>query len=99
MSKDTDCCTSEDTGCARVGVYENDYYTVEVVNALLTEPADVQCYGLVNKVTSVREGEFMYFPQAVQYADQLSDSIAEWEAAEDPTDVAGEDKPAIQLAH
>lgn len=72
-------------------VYENEHYTVEVVDALLTEPVGVPVYGLVNKATSVREGEFPYFPQAIQYSDQLSGSILELEAKEDPTDVITED--------
>lgn len=60
-------------------VYENKHYTVQVVKATLEEPFGIDTYGIINKATRVREGEFLYFPQVVQYADQLSNSILEWE--------------------
>lgn len=78
-------------------VYENDNYTVEIVEANLTEPEGVQVYGLINNETQVREGEFPYLPQALQYADQLNEALlardAEDEAApEEATAEATEDK-------
>jgi len=79
-------------------VYENEHYTVEVVDSTISEPLGIPVYGLVNKATSVREGEFPYFPQAVQYADQLSESINEWEnSATDDADTEPAD--VVQFPH
>lgn len=82
-------------------VYENPHYTVDVVEATLSEPLGVLVYGLVNKATSVREGEFPYFPQAVQYSDQLSESILELEAKESTVEAEKPAKEAdvVKLRH
>ena len=72
-------------------VYENDHYTVEVVEAVLSEPEGVKVYSLINKETSVREGDFPFLPQAMQYADQLSESMVAWEEDGEEVKMPGEE--------